>query len=462
MLNRDLIKQVLTTALAYGGEFAELFFEDKYTNEIIADGGLIEKIKTGSDLGVGIRVIYKDKVSYAYSDDLSPNALIETAESAGKAVRGSAKKVTLLDLTHKSFPRLHQVKIDPTIYSQEAKIEMIMKADRGARISDEIKQVNTTMVDQKRKIMIANSEGLLTEDEQVSTRLTVRVVAQRGEFMQMGSITKGRTMGMEIFDLYDPHLVGQNAAQQTLMMLNARPAPTGKMDVVINNGSGGVLFHEACGHGLESDAIIKGASIFAKKVGQKVASSIVTAIDGAIIQNEWGSYNLDDEGTPANNTVLIENGILREYMWDRVSAKKVGHPSLTGNARRMSYRHLPIPRMTNTYIDKGQSKRADIFRNVEKGLFVKSIGGGQVNTSTGDFVFSVKEGYLIEKGKVTEPVRGATLIDNGPAVLFKIQMIADDLAFHAGYCGKQGQGMQIGVGQPTLLISDLTVGGAQR
>ncbi|MCK4259278.1 MAG: TldD/PmbA family protein [Halanaerobiales bacterium] len=462
MLNRDLIQKVLTTALAYGGDFVELFFEDKSTNEIISEGGVIEKVRTGFELGVGIRVIYNGKVSYAYSEDLSKDALIETARNAGKLARGSEKKRTLINPTPKLIPNLHQVKIDPSLYQSEDKVRLVSRADLGARISDLIKQVKVILIDQKRKIMIANSDGLLIKDEQVSTRMTVKAVARRGELMQMGSITKGRTMGMEMFDLYDPAIIGQSAAEQALIMLNARPAPAGKMDVIINNGSGGVLFHEACGHSLESDVIVKGASVFTGKVGKKVASSIVTAIDGATLSNEWGSYSIDDEGTVAKRTVLIEDGILRDYMWDRVSATKAGHHLLTGNARRMSYRHLPIPRMTNTFIDRGKSKVEDFFKNVDRGLFVKEISGGQVNTSTGDFVFSVKEGYLIERGEVSEPVRGATLIGNGPKTLFKIEMIADDLAFHAGNCGKQGQGMQIGVGQPTLLISDMTVGGIKR
>ncbi|AZR73731.1 peptidase C69 [Anoxybacter fermentans] len=462
MLDKELMEKVLKKALEYGGDFAEIFFEDKRTNNIVAEGGVIEKVKSGFDMGVGIRVIYGEKVSYAFTDDLSPKELMEAARSAAAAAKGSGKDVIVIDLTRKSVPNLHPVKIEPTGYNKNAKVEIIMKADEAARVSDLIKQVTISFMDQFRKIMIANSEGLWVEDEQVFIRFTVSTVAQRGDLIQTGSVSKGKAMGIELFDLYDPEILARTAGEQAITMLNARPAPSGKMDVIINNGFGGVLFHEACGHGLEADAIVKGSSVFAGKVGQKVASSIVTAIDDPTIPNEWGSYNIDDEGTPAQRTVLIENGILREYMWDRVNAKKAGRLRSTGNGRRMSYRHLPIPRMTNTFIANGESKYEELFKNVQRGLFAKALGGGQVNTSTGDFVFAVREGYLIENGQITEPVRGATLVGNGPEVLHKIEMIADNLDFEPGMCGKQFQSVNAAVGQPTLLISDITVGGTER
>lgn len=461
MLDRDGMQQVLKAALAYGGEFAEIFFEDKKTNNIVTEGGVVDKVSTGFELGVGVRVIYRHKVSYAFTDDLSQEALLEAARSAGAAVRNAAKTVTVIDLTKKPVQNLHQIKRDAVNLDKREKVQIMLKADEAARVSSEIQQVTVNFFDQSRKIMIANSEGLWVEDEQNYLRFTVNTVAKRGELIQTGGTSKGRTFGMEFFDLYDPSELGLQAGQSAITNLNARPAPSGKMDVIMHNAFGGVLFHEACGHGLESDSINKKSSVFTGKIGQQVASSIVTAVDDPTVANEWGSFSVDDEGTPAQRTVLIENGILREYMWDRVNAMKAEHHS-TGNGRRMSYRHLPLPRMTNTFIENGKHKYEDIFKNVQKGLFAKTMGGGQVNPATGDFVFAVREGYLIENGQITDPVRGATLIGNGPEALHKIQMIADNLSCEPGMCGKGGQSIPAAVGQPTLLITDITVGGTEK
>ena len=461
MLEKDLMIQVLKKALEYGGDFAEIFFEDKRTSVITTERGIVEKVKTNFDLGAGIRVIYKGKISYAYTDDLSPAALFEAAQVAGAAARGSAQNVTVVDLTKVTIPQLHPVRLDPAQVEKKAKVEIMLKADQAAWVSEEVKSVTVTFFDQFRKIMIANSEGLWVEDNQNALRFGVNVVAQRGDVIQTGGTSKGRTMGLEFFEMYDPEALGREAGMQALTNLKAKPAPSGKMDVIMHNAFGGVLFHEACGHGLEADNIVKKSSVFTGKVGQKVASSIVTAVDDPTRPNEWGSYSVDDEGTKAQRTVLIENGILREYMWDKVAAMRGERSASTGNGRRMSYRHMPIPRMTNTFIENGTSQYEDLFKNVQYGLFAKSMGGGQVNTSTGEFVFAVREGYLIENGQITEPVRGATLIGNGPEALHKIQMIANNLDLEPGMCGKGGQSIRAAVGQPSLLLTDITVGGTQ-
>ncbi len=341
MLNKELMEKILKQALQYGADFAEIFFEDKKANNLTAEGGVIEKASTGFDLGVGIRVIYKDKVSYAYTDDLSPEVLLEAARSAGIAANSSARDLNVINLTRKPISQMHPVKIDAVNYDKEAKVKLIKRADRAARVSDEIKQVKIVFLDHSRKIMIANSDGLWVEDEQSAIRFVVQTVAQRGDLIQTGMASRGHSMGMEYFDLYSPEMLGEISGKQAVTMLSARPAPSGKMTVIMHNGFGGVLFHEACGHGLESDAIIKGSSVFAGKVGQQVASSIVTAIDDPTIQNQWGSFSIDDEGTPAQKTVLIEKGILKEYMWDRITAERDGRPKPTSNGRRMTYRHLP-------------------------------------------------------------------------------------------------------------------------
>ncbi|GAB6099264.1 TldD/PmbA family protein [Halanaerocella petrolearia] len=461
MLSKKLIQDILSTALEGGGDFAEVFCEDKKSNVLSLENSKLERVKTGYDLGVGIRVLTDDQVSYAYTDDLSRSSLLKTAKVAGAANQGD-NKITVNDLTKENINQAHPIKIRPNEVAKKKKVDFVKEANQAALAYDEsIKQVQVSYFDYIQQVTIANSEGLFVEDERTRTRMRVKAVASDGEKIQTGTEGPGLHQGFEIFDDYKPETIGQEAAREAVAMLKADPAPSGQMPVVINNGFGGVLFHEACGHGLEADAVQKGSSVFAGKVGEEVTSSVVTAVDDATVANAWGSFNVDDEGNPAQRTVLIKDGILQDYMYDFKAARKDNRKS-TGNGRRSSYRSIPLPRMTNTFIAPGEHKPDDIIGTVDDGLYAKKLSGGQVEPATGEFVFTVAEGYMIKNGKLDRPVRGATLVGRGIDVLKKISMVGDDLELAPGMCGKAGQSIPAAVGQPTLLVDQITVGGTER
>jgi TldD protein len=321
-------------------------------------------------------------------------------------------------------------------------------------------QVSAGYGDSRRRILVANSDRLFVEDDQVRTLFRVTAVANADTGMQTGYESIGHTIGFELFDRYDVEEVARTAAQRALTKLTARPAPSGTLPVVIRAGSGGVLFHEACGHGLEADLVGKGASVYKGKVGEMVASPLVTVIDDGTMVDEWGAITIDDEGHVAQRNVLIENGVLTDYMWDFLRARKEGRTSSSGNGRRQSYQHLPMVRMTNTFVTNGATDPADIIAATDHGVYVSQLGGGQVNTATGDFVFGMTEAYLIEGGKLTDPIREGNLIGNGPQTLRDIDMLGNDFAMgNPGTCGKDGQGVPVGDGQPTLRVKALTIGG---
>jgi TldD protein len=316
--------------------------------------------------------------------------------------------------------------------------------------------------DNRRRILVANSDGVLADDDQVKTMFAVSCVASGDTGLQTGRESMGLTIGFELFDRVKVDEMARNAAQRALTKLSARPAPSGSLPVVIKQGSGGVLFHEACGHGLEADHIAKDVSVFTGRVGEQVASPLVTLVDDGTMGPEWGALAIDDEGHPAARNVLIEDGVLTDYMWDWLRARKEGRVS-SGNGRRESYQHLPMVRMTNTYVLAGEEDPEEIIRQTPYGVYVAQLGGGQVNTATGDFVFGMTEAYLIEDGRIAEPIRDANLIGNGPDVLRNIDVLGNDFAMGPpGTCGKQGQGVPVGDGQPTLRVSALTVGGTSR
>ncbi|ADL11888.1 TldD/PmbA family protein [Acetohalobium arabaticum] len=461
MLSEERIDKVLKSALDKGGEFAELFFEKKESNQLSMESSRLEKVKTGFDLGVGIRVINGDQVSYAYTDDITLDSLLKTAKAAGTASKYN-EDVTINNLQQKNTDSVHQIEVRPETVEKLKKKEVLKTADKSARSVDQrIQQVMVSYIDYYQQVLIANSTGLLVEDERVRTRLMVNAIASDGKIIQTGRETPGKHVGFELFDEYSPEEVGKKAGQKAITMLEARPAPSARMPVVVNHGFGGVLFHEACGHGLEADAVQKGSSVYTGRIGEQVANEKVTAIDDATVLNEWGSFVVDDEGHEAEETVLIKDGELTDYMYDYKTAKKEDRES-TGNGRRQSYQSRPIPRMTNTFIAPGESKPQEIINSVDQGLYAKSLSGGQVEPATGDFTFTVAEGYLIEDGEVSEPVRNATLVGNGPESLHRITMVGDDLEHAPGMCGKEGQSIPAAVGQPTLLIEELTVGGTER
>ena len=366
-------------------------------------------------------------------------------------------------LSRVSAPAPNEVGVLPGSVAKARKVELLRQADDAARgAGGAIRQVSAVYGDSRRRILVANSEGVLAEDDQVKTRFAVSCVASGDAGMQTGRESVGSTVGFEMFERVPVADLGRAAAERALTKLSARPAPSGSVPVVIKQGGGGVLFHEACGHGLEADIVAKDASVFAGKVGQLVASPLVTLVDDGTMGPEWGALAIDDEGHPAGRNVLIQDGVLTDYMWDWMRARKEGRPG-SGNGRRESYRHLPMVRMTNTYVLAGEEDPDEIIRQTPHGVYVAQLGGGQVNTATGDFVFGMTEAYLIEDGQITEPLRDANLIGNGPDVLRNIDVVGNDFAMGSpGTCGKNGQGVPVGDGQPTLRVRALTVGGTAR
>jgi TldD protein len=460
VLDPDLIQRTLGAALRTGGDLAEIFVEDRASSNAVFDDGKVEHLTSGRDRGAGIRVIVGETTGFAHTADLSEAGLAQAAEAAAAAARSGGGGVRTVALTAQVAPRPNEVAVLPEDVAKARKVELLRRADGAARAEgSSITQVTARYGDSRRRILIANSDGLLTEDDQVRTLFTVMAVASGDTGMQTGYHSLGRTVGFELFDRYDVEDLAREAAGRALLKLAARPAPSGTMPVVIGPGGGGVLFHEACGHGLEADLVAKGASVFAGRIGERVADPRITLVDDGTMAEEWGCFAVDDEGTPAGRNVLIEDGVLTDYMWDLLRSRKEGR-ARSGNGRRQSYKHLPMVRMTNTYVLAGPDDPDDIVASTDHGVYVAHLGGGQVNTATGDFVFGMTEAYLIEDGKITEPIREGNLIGNGPAVLASIDAVGDDFAMGSpGMCGKDGQGVPVGDGVPTLRVPALTIGG---
>jgi TldD protein len=460
VLDQDLIQRTLAVAMRTGGDLAELFVEDRASSNAIFDDGKVEQLTSGRDRGAGIRVIVGDTTGFAHTADLSAPGLASAAEAAAAAARSGGGGVKEVALSRHTSPRPNEVALLPEDVAKARKVELLGRADAAARgAGAAITQVTARYGDSRRRILIANSDGLLTEDDQVRTLFSVMAVASGDTGMQTGYQSLGRTVGFELFDSYDVDDLAREAAERALLKLAARPAPSGTMPVVIGPGGGGVLFHEACGHGLEADLVAKGASVFAGRLGDRVADPRITLVDDGTMAEEWGCFAVDDEGSAASRNVLIQDGILTDYMWDLLRSRKEGRPR-SGNGRRQSYKHLPMVRMTNTYVLAGPDDPDDIVASTPNGVYVAHLGGGEVNTATGDFVFGMTEAYLIEDGKITEPIREGNLIGNGPAVLGSIDAVGNDFAMGSpGMCGKDGQGVPVGDGVPTLRVPALTIGG---
>jgi TldD protein len=458
MLNKILIEDILNQALSTGGDFAEVFIEEKFNTGLYMIDGSVEKSLSGKDFGVGIR-IFKGLFSvYAYTNDVTRESLIETSKRAAEAITGTKGDITI-NLIKKEIENRHKIILPPDKVGKNKKVEIMKRAHRAASsYDDSISQVRISYSDSVQNIMIANSEGLWAEDTRTRSRVGIESVASKDNDMQTGSYRPGALKGFEFFEDINIEECGIEASRIAKTMLNAKYCPSGKFPVIIDNEFGGVIFHEACGHGLEATSVAKGNSVFAGKLGKKVASDLVSAVDDGTLENEWGSANIDDEGTPTKRNLLIENGILKGYMIDKLNGRRMKMES-TGSARRESYKFAPTSRMTNTFILAGKSKLDEMISNTENGIYARRMGGGSVNPATGDFNFSVMEGYLIENGKITEPVRGATLIGNGPEVLNKIDMVGDNLAHGQGMCGSVSGSIPANVGQPAIRIRQMTVGG---
>lgn len=460
LLPRELVDETLTAALRTGGELAEIFVEDRRSSSAMLDDGRIEELVSGRSRGAGIRVVVGDTTGFAHTADLSRAGLASAAAAAAAAARSGGGGARTVEVGPPAGAAPVKVRIPPEAVPKAAKVELLTAADAAARSEGAaITQVAARYGDGRRRILVANSDGLLAADDQVRTLFSVSCVAAGDTGMQTGRETAGRTEGFELFDACDVTDMARRAARRALTKLKARPAPSGTMPVVVGPGGGGVLFHEACGHGLEADLVAKSASVFAGRIGERVAVPLVTLIDDGTMAGEWGHYAIDDEGRPAARNVLIDRGVLTDYMWDRLRADKQDRAS-SGNGRRQSYQHLPMVRMTNTFIGPGADDPDDIVAGTERGVYVAQLGGGQVNTATGDFVFGMTEAYLIESGEITEPIREGNLIGNGPEVLTGIDALGDDFAMGSpGTCGKDGQGVPVGDGTPTLRVAALTVGG---
>ena len=460
LVDPEVVARVLAKGRSTGAEFAEIFVEDKRSTSAGLDDNKVEQVNSGRDRGAGIRVIAGETTGFAHTSDLSERGLLAAAEAAAQAARqgdGGVHKIALQPLLRHP---VNTVRTSPDTVAKATKVELLMRANDAARSLDSaIVQVSAGDGDSIKRILVANSEGVFSADTQVRTLFRISAIANGDAGMQTGYQSLGHTIGFEVFDENDVEELAMAAARQALTKLKARPAPSSAMPVVIKQGSGGVLFHEACGHGLEADLVGKGASVYRDKVGQLVASPLVTVVDDGTMTGEWGAIGIDDEGHPTQSNTLIENGVLTDYMWDYIRARREGRRQ-SGNGRRQSYADLPMVRMTNTFVTAGKEDPEDIIRATERGVYVAKLGGGQVDTASGDFVFGMVEAYLIENGEITEPLREGNLIGNGPQVLKDIDLLGNDFAMGGpGTCGKDGQGVPVGDGCPTLRVKSMTIGG---
>ncbi len=454
----DLVRQTLNTALGAGADWAEVFAEDREATSATLDESRIEELTSSRDRGAGVRVIVGETVGYAHTTDLTLAGLTEAARTAAAAAKGSGDgSVVALTGDGTAEPR---AEVLPADVSAQDKVDLLFAADEAARShSSSITQVTARYGGSRRRILVANSDDVCRADDQVRSLLSINCVASGDGGLQTGRETVGYTVGHELFDDYRSADLARAAAERAVTKLTARPVPSGTLPVVIARGGGGVLFHEACGHGLEADLVNKGASVFAGRVGEQVAAPGVTLVDDGTMGVEWGAVRIDDEGCAAQRNVLIDSGVLTDYMYDVLRSRKEGRTP-SGNGRRQSYKHLPMVRMTNTFVANGEVDPDDIIADTPYGIYVAQLGGGQVDTASGNFLFGMTEAYLIEDGEVTEPLREGNLVGNGPAVLAAIDAIGNDFAMGSpGTCGKDGQGVPVGDGQPTLRVPALTVGG---
>ena len=458
MISREICQRVLHKAVSTGADYAEIFAENTINHSIDMIASRVDSIKDAVIAGAAVRVYKGLRSVMATTVDTSETGLLACAEKAAEALGQGDAPIDIV-LRERLFGDIHPVKIVPSTVSNKEKVAVLKDGYFAAREYHEaITQVSGTLLDVDHNILIANSEGLYAQDRQIRTRLSISAVAEINGETQTGGFNPGRRMGMEMFDIIDPKTVGIQAARQAVTMAGAGYCSAGVMPVAIENGFGGVIFHEACGHSLEASSVAYGQSQFTGKLGQVIASEKVTAIDDGTIPNAWGSINIDDEGTPAQKNVLIEKGVLKSYMIDKFNGRRMGMAS-TGNARRQSYAYTPTSRMTNTYIAPGDDKNEDIIASIEYGLYAKEMGGGSVNPVTGEFNFAVREGYMIRNGKICEPVRGASLVGKGSDVIRNIDMVGSDMEMGQGMCGSSSGSVPTNVGQPLIRVSTITVGG---
>lgn len=460
MLDRNIVYDVLTSALSYGGDFAEIFVEDRFDTEIGMIEGRVERSIAGRTAGVGIRIFNGFNSVYTYSHRMDRDTLIKLALNASKSLKSVPMNVKI-DFIMEEAKVNHCVAIMPQTIEKSQKVNMMRSAHlMAAKYSSYISQVKVNYLDFTQNVLIANSEGKFVKDQRTRTRFTVNAVATKNGKMEYGSIGKGSGKGFELYDEIEVSDIAREAARIAVTMIDAKPAPSGKFPVVIDNKFGGVIFHEACGHGLEATSVAKGNSIFAGKLGEHVASEVVSAVDDGTVLNEWGSSSFDDEGTQTSRNVLIEKGVLKNYMVDKLNGRRM-NMAPTGSSRRESYKFAPTSRMTNTYILNGQSHFEDMIASMDDGIYAKYLGGGSVNPTTGEFNFATQEAYLVKNGKIHSPIKGATLIGTGLEILKKIEMVSNNFESAEGMCGSASGSVPAGLGQPAIKVSEITVGGKE-
>jgi len=462
VLDEALVGDVLQRTRQGGADFAELYLERLSRRSLRVLSGEVKEATSGLEYGAGLRLFYGTEVVYAYTNDLSSASLLELTETLvrlkGRAGQVDAQGKGGLDFRKAVAQGLHAPQIPFTAKDKRYRLERILEAEAGAKVGPQIKQVQSYLMEWEQEVLIATSEGAWAEDRRIRTRLAITAIAQDETGMQTGTAGPGLSVGLELFDRYPPAEVGRRAGLQALTNLRAKPAPAGTMPVVIGNGFGGVIFHEALGHLLETTSVAKKASVLSDKLGEKVASDCVTYIDDGTTPHGWGSQEFDDEGRPTERTVLIENGVLKSYMVDRLGSLLTGYRP-TGSGRRQDYTFAPTSRMRNTFIAPGATPKEKLFEGIEYGLYAVDVGGGQVRPGSGEYNFAVKEGYIIRHGRIEEPVRGAMLVGKGPESIQRIVAVSDDLETGPGMCGSLSGSLPVEVGQPHLLISEIVVGG---
>ena len=458
------LQRYLGEALSAGGDYADLYFEYLTSTTINVDESIVKSASQGISAGCGVRVLAGDRTGYAYTDDLAPEKILRAARTAALIARGPAQQ-PVQGFKENRPHQLYQVSSPSVDADVAAKLQLVMRADAASRAYDpRIVQVRAGYSDELRQILVVGSDGTFASDVQPLARLSVQCIAKNGTSSSKGTSGGGGRLSIDYFlTEKTPEAFAAEAARQAIIQLDAREAPAGEMEVVLGPGWPGILLHEAIGHGLEADFNRKGTSAFSGLIGKRVASEKCTVVDNGTLPSRRGSINVDDEGSPTQETVLIEKGILKGYISDKLSSKLMGMPD-TGNGRRESYEHIPMPRMTNTYMLSGQDSPEDIIRSINHGVYAVNFGGGQVDITNGKFVFSTSEAYLVENGKITAPLKNCTLIGNGPDALTKVSMVGNDLHLDEGVgtCGKDGQSVPVGVGIPTLKLDSMTVGGTAR
>jgi TldD protein len=462
MLSEALVTDVITHAVRGGASFAEIYVERWRRRALrVLDGG-VKEATSGLEFGAGIRLFFGTDVAYAYTNDLTPQSLLDVTNTLLRA-RGEAGRVDErgrggLDFRKQAAAGRHRPAVTFEAHPKQYRLERLREADAGARVGPEIVQVESLLLEWEQDVLVANSDAAWTEDRRVRTRLAVNAIAQQNGTVQTGVAWQGLSVGLELLDRFPPREMGRRAGAQALTNLRARPAPAGTMPVVIGNAFGGVIFHEAVGHLLETTSVAKKASVLSDKIGEQIASPVVTYVDDGTTPGGWGSSEFDDEGARTRRTVLIEGGVLRSYMVDRWGALKTGYEP-TGSGRRENYTFAPTSRMRNTFITPGTASLDEVFNGVDDGLYAKSLRGGQVKPGSGEYNFGVQEAYLIRGGKVAEPVRGAMLVGKGPETLQRVVAVSSDLLTAAGMCGSLSGSIPTEVGQPHVLVSGIVVGG---